>query len=131
MSLLNVSDAAKVTGKHRVTIQKHIKSGKLSVSRDAAGNPQIDVAELIRVYGQLAIPATPKNVVEQQETTPSESPMQQVVEALREQLNAALERENWLKAQLETEQERNREMERRMLPPGPEEKKGFFRRLFG
>lgn len=46
-----ISAAHRITGKSRTTISKHIKSGKLSASKDADGNPVIDASELIRVYG--------------------------------------------------------------------------------
>lgn len=134
MSTLNVSAAARATGIHRVTIQKHIKQGKLSAIRDEAGKPQIDVAELIRVYGPLksdgSTGSAAQSVAEQQQTTSGGIVAETALEALREQLKAAQEREEWLKRQLEAEQERSRELERRMLPPGGE-KKGFFARLFG
>lgn len=132
MSTLNISAAARAIGVHRVTLQKHIKNGKLSATKDAAGKPQVDVSELMRVYGPLksdgSIDSTPQK---QQETTPGSIAAETAVEALREQLRAAQEREDWLKRQLEAEQERSRELERRMLPPATQEKKGFLARIFG
>lgn len=47
----SVSAAHRITGKSRTTLNKHIKSGKLSIERDADGKPLIDAAELIRCYG--------------------------------------------------------------------------------
>ncbi len=118
MAVLSISAAARATGIHRVTIQKHIKSGKLSVSRDAVGKPVVDVAELIRVYGPLksdgSTDSSSQVQPKQQEATSSET----ALVALVKQLEAAHEREEWLKRQLEAEQERSRELERRLLPPG-------------
>ena len=42
--------AAEATGKHKTTIFKAIKSGKLSATQDAHGEWKIDPAELHRVY---------------------------------------------------------------------------------
>jgi hypothetical protein len=58
MAKLNLSQAAKVTGKNRTTIWRHINSGKLSSERDRDGLPFVDTSELIRVYGELTSIAT-------------------------------------------------------------------------
>lgn len=138
MAEVTVSKAARMTGKGRSTIQRHIKEGKLSAGRDAAGNPVIDTSELLRVYGALQADDTDKaGAIKQPDTPEADQTAHTMIEALREELRAAREREDWLKGQLEAEQERSRELERRMLPPGEpgpgpgEPKKGFFRRLFG
>lgn len=49
MATLNISHAARATGKARSTIKQWIESGKLSVTRDGAGHCMIDTAELERV----------------------------------------------------------------------------------
>jgi hypothetical protein len=53
MAKVNLSQAAKLTGKNRTTIWRHIHSGKLSIERDRDGLPFVDTSELIRVYGEL------------------------------------------------------------------------------
>lgn len=52
-TILNLSECAKRVGISRVTIGRHIKSGKVSVVRDTRGKKGIQVSELIRVYGEL------------------------------------------------------------------------------
>ena len=47
----NIMQAHRITGKSRTTIQRHLKSGKLSFVEDGDGNRMIDASELIRVYG--------------------------------------------------------------------------------
>ena len=61
MAKLNITQAAQAVGKHRSTLQRHIKDGTLSVEKDGTGNPSLDVAELQRVYGrvEIATDATP------------------------------------------------------------------------
>lgn len=44
-------EAAKRWGMSRATIQRHIKAGKLSASRDDAGRHVLDPAEMQRLYG--------------------------------------------------------------------------------
>jgi hypothetical protein len=58
MAKVNLSQAAKLTGKNRTTIWRHIHSGKLSIERDRDGLPFVDTSELIRVYGELEPIAT-------------------------------------------------------------------------
>jgi hypothetical protein len=54
MAIHNVTDSALLVKKSRKTIQRYIANGKLTVTRDQLGNPQIDTAELIRVFGKLS-----------------------------------------------------------------------------
>ena len=56
MSKHTISDAARVVGKHRSTIQKHIREGKLSKLIDNDGNSYIETSELLRVYKNLVNP---------------------------------------------------------------------------
>mgnify|MGYP003620743905 CR=1 FL=1 len=131
MAFLNISQAARASGKDRNTIKRYLRDGRLSSSQDVLGNVVIDTSELVRVFGSLKTDGT----TEASGVTPPESPEitalhHFTIETLREQLRGAQEREEWLKRQLEAEQERSRELERRMLPPG-EGKKGFFARIFG
>lgn len=50
---LSVREAAERVGVTRQTIFKKIKDGELSATIDHRGNKQVDVTELLRVYGQL------------------------------------------------------------------------------
>jgi hypothetical protein len=45
-----LGQAARVTGKSKPTVQRSIKLGRISASKDAFGNWQIEPAELHRVY---------------------------------------------------------------------------------
>jgi polyhydroxyalkanoate synthesis regulator phasin len=73
--------AAELTGKSRSTIQRAIKSGKLSAEENESGKKVVDVAELEQVYGLVKPEKKPANV------TSEEQPTSQLVE-----LQAALER---------------------------------------
>lgn len=131
MALLSISASARASGKDRNTIKRYLKDGRLSSSKDASGNTVIDPSELMRVFGPLVSDGTTDAQGQAPASAPDTPVLNQVVEALREQLRAAQEREEWLKSQLEQEQARSRKLEQKMLPPGEPESKGFFKRLFG
>ena len=55
-----LSKAAVATGKNKATIQRAIKSGKISAGKNSSGTYEIDPSELHRVY-----PATTQRVAHQ------------------------------------------------------------------
>ena len=83
MAKINLSKAADVVGKDRTTIWRHVKSGKLSVERDRDGLPFVDTSELIRVYGELKVYATPKFEKKPQPATRSYNDLITIIEHLR------------------------------------------------
>lgn len=132
MAEVSVSKAARMTGKGRSTIQRHMKEGKLSFGRDAAGNPVIDVSELIRVYGSIKAGEADRVGSTKQSDALETGQVAQTIEALREELRAAKEREDWLKRQLEAAQEHGRDLEIRLLSAASEpmpDKIQFFRAM--
>ena len=50
---VTIAEAAKLVGKSRRTVYRDVSSGRLSVSHDGAGVAQVDISELIRVYGEI------------------------------------------------------------------------------
>lgn len=50
---VNLSEAARMTGVSRSTIQRDKQSGRLSVTTNAKGKPFVSISELIRVYGAI------------------------------------------------------------------------------
>ena len=55
MAIVSISEAARLTGKSRTTIQKYIKQGKLSKCADVDGTFGIDISELLRVFGSFSV----------------------------------------------------------------------------
>lgn len=53
MEIVSLAEAARLASKSRNTLKSHLKSGKLSGSQNEAGEWEIQVSELIRVYGNL------------------------------------------------------------------------------
>lgn len=56
MAKISISEAAKLIGKNRSTLYRHINSGKLSKHFDNNNNPLLDTSELSRVYESFKIP---------------------------------------------------------------------------
>ncbi|MDE9519441.1 DNA-binding protein [Xenorhabdus bovienii] len=53
MALVSISEAARLTGKSRTTVQSYIKQGKLTRCTDSNGASKIDTSELLRVFGSF------------------------------------------------------------------------------
>lgn len=120
----SVREAAQRVGISRQTMFRHIKTGKVSATIDRDGQKQIEVTELIRVFGELQpetdTPATPRNTVRPVSRDTATPPVtsQYQVEIMRLQaqleirtaeLELAKERINELKAaQNEVAAEKNR-----------------------
>ena len=67
--LVLVTEAAKLTGKTRQTINRHVRTGKLSAKHEN-GKKVIDTSELIRVYGEIKMPNVPKSGTQKAENVP-------------------------------------------------------------
>lgn len=53
MAIVSISEAARLTGKGRSTIQRKLKNGELSKVTQGDGSPGVDTSELIRVFGEM------------------------------------------------------------------------------
>ena len=53
MGLVSITEAAKLVGKARTTLYRAVASGRISATINATGETVIDIAELVRVYGEL------------------------------------------------------------------------------
>ena len=51
-----ITESAKLAGVSRRTIQRYIRSGKLSARNDEQGNPKLDTSELLRIFPNLSHP---------------------------------------------------------------------------
>jgi hypothetical protein len=135
VTILNISAAARAAGVDRTTIQRAIKNGRLSLTRDTAGNRGVDVAELERVFGPLH-PDSGKIAA-----APLQTAEREVIDLLREQLAQAQADKARLLGLLEQAQEARRVLEQKLLegpktPPEaapetvPKAERGFWRRLW-
>lgn len=131
MPEFTISAAARAVGTSRASIQRAIKSGRLSATTNNRGERVIDLAELLRVFGPLKgdseHPSTLANMDGEQRDAPERAlPEQAIIEVLREhltdareQLRKAEEREARLLAMLEGEQQARRDLETKLLPAPP------------
>lgn len=87
MAKHSVSEAARIAGKSRSTIHRHIKQGRISKEIGPDGEPLIDTSELSRVYGDVVQPTASSG----QHMLHAETPLQDL-ETKAELL--ALRREN-------------------------------------
>lgn len=54
MSKVSISKAAKLAGVSRTTFyENYIKKGKISISQNSKGQKEVDVSEILRVFGTL------------------------------------------------------------------------------
>ena len=106
MSQVNITQAAKLAGLSRSHFQKnYVKTGKITVSRDNKNRPQIDTAELLRVFGELH--HTPPHTAEAHTTTHHHTPEAHTVEieVLKQQLADAQQREQETKRRAEHQEQ--------------------------
>lgn len=54
MAIVSLSEAARLAGKSRKTIQRYVADGRLSMSQDVQDKKGIDTSELMRVFGNLS-----------------------------------------------------------------------------
>ncbi len=98
----SLSEAAKATGKNKTTIQRAIKSGKISASKGDGGSYEIDPSELHRVFPPTVAHRDAQhmqsNDTQQAKFAPESSHIDRVVE-LEKELAVARERANGLEAQ--------------------------------
>ncbi|MDE1488515.1 hypothetical protein KKI90_19765 [Xenorhabdus bovienii] len=64
MAQVSISEAARLTGKSRRTIQRYIATGKLSLAHNDVTEKTIDISELMRVFGEI----------KKEEVTPNDTP---------------------------------------------------------
>lgn len=121
----NISQAAKMAGVSRRTLQRHIDKGKVSCSTDESGNKFIDTSELLRVYGDLtpqddAPRVTPRtDTVTHLDTPDVTRTLREQVTELQRQLQAQMEKnelqESRFNTQIEAIREDSRKREDRLL----------------
>jgi hypothetical protein len=133
MAKVNKSQAAKMAGVSRPTIDKKIKSGELSAEKKEDRSIEIDVSELERVFGSLVAPDAVQSPRKNLQSDTS-----QVAAILQSQIEL-LQREVYT---LREERQRDRREREQLLeiiqsqtrllpaPKGAEEKKSWWQRWF-
>lgn len=95
MSQLSVQEAAERVGVVRQTIFKKIKQGKLSATQDHRGVMQIDVSELLRVFGRLQPLEDTTGDAKGDRKTPAMSPATSMLQLELERAKLQLEKKDF------------------------------------
>ena len=139
-----LSEAASATGKNKATIQRAIKSGKISAPKGESGSYEIDPSELHRVFPPVAqrvahqANATMRNDAQHIENPADFKALQRVAD-LEKELAVMEERKSGLEEQkrhltdtVEDLRKRLDSSEGRVLALLNDQRpKGFWKRLFG
>jgi septal ring factor EnvC (AmiA/AmiB activator) len=94
----SLSEAAKATGKNKTTIQRAVKSGKISAAKGDSGSYEIDPSELHRAFPPAVAQHPQSNDTQQGTFSPINSNLSRVLE-LEKELAVAHERANGLETQ--------------------------------
>lgn len=115
MDKLSIREAVKHFDVSRPTLQKALKSGKVSGVQDGQGTWTIDPSEMARVYQPRQDQTVKSGDQEHEDLSTKNTPLHGQVEALKEQLAEAEKRASVAEALAE---ERGKHIEdlRRMLP---------------
>lgn len=101
MTYLKLSEAARQVGVSRPTIYKYAAEGRLSVTKDRLGHKQVQLAELLRVFGELS-PETQKTSLTDNSSASFSSMRQSPKTAETGSVSALLVELERAKAQLES-----------------------------
>lgn len=128
MPVLSLSQAAKLTGKSKSTINRAVRSGKLSATRHENGTYSIDPAELARAFD-----VEPPEGAKRRDTDPDGTRLLERIAALEAMLN----REREISGDLKEDRDRWRQQatallaDQRTAPPLQQSPQKFWKRLFG
>jgi septal ring factor EnvC (AmiA/AmiB activator) len=139
-----LSQAATATGKNKATVQRAIKSGKISASKNSSGAYEIDPSELHRVFPpatQLVAQhpnATIRNKMQQGGKGLENSELQRIAE-LEKELAVSEERKRGIEGQMHHLSETVDDLRKRLDQSegrvtallSDQRPKGFWKRLFG
>lgn len=139
-----LSEAATATGKNKATIQRAIKSGKISAPKGESGSYEIDPSELHRVFSPITQRVAHQNSATirngaQQAGIPTDFNALQRIADLEKELAVMEERKNGLEEQkrhltdtVEDLRKRLDSSEGRVLALLNDQRpKGFWKRFFG
>lgn len=105
MPKVSITEAAKLAGISRSYLyRKYITPGVISTEKDNAGNPVVDTAEILRVFGKIqgnSEQATKSIQLDASENNNKRAALQTEIQLLREQLTVALDDKKWLQGKVD------------------------------
>lgn len=90
MTTVSISEAARLAKVSRKTIQRHIANGKLSATLSQGADAslrQVEISELIRVYGQLDAHVSETSAPQVPSVSSQEGALSQVIDAQKETID--------------------------------------------
>ena len=118
--------AAKATGKSKPTIQRAIKTGRLSAVRKEDGSYEIDPAELHRVFEPLPIAGDGEATMKQSITPGVPGLFQAELAGLRGELEQVKSERDDLRRRLDSEAEERRRLTAMLTDQRPPRRRWWF-----
>lgn len=119
--IYTLGEAAKATGKSKTTVQRAIAKGSISASKGKNGRYSIDASELHRVFPRVSTDTVTQGSQVDTSRPPDETPLKVKVAALE----AMLEREREVLAEMRTDRDAWKQQATALLA-APKEKKGWW-----
>lgn len=133
----SLGQAAKEVGVSKPTIQRAIKSGKLSATRNDDGSYDIDPSELLRAFPEGMRASNDDGSLKQDETPNDTGALRAEIEGMREQIGLLKDERDDLRRRLDQADDERRRAQTQLTAlltdqrDKPEPRKGFWRRVFG
>lgn len=143
MTIVSITEAAKLVGKSRRTLQRHLSQGVISRCHTATGEQGIDTAELLRYYGAFVVAPDNKHVTsdKSQHDIGHDAVSHVPIDTESQVKMAELRKENeMLKVLLDEKEKHNEDLRKTVLllentltksTPEPVVKQSWLSRLFG
>jgi hypothetical protein len=125
--------AALATGKSKTTLHRAITSGKLSATRNADGEYEIDPAELMRVYEIVTPEPQKRSEMERSGTVNETLVLRAEIEGLKQQLALVKDERDDLRRRLDEDSAERRRLTLLLTEPSGMDtpKPSLWKRLFG
>jgi excisionase family DNA binding protein len=127
----SLGEAAKELGVSKPTVQRAIKSGRLSATRRDDGSYDIDPAELRRAFPAVTRNSNVPPDLKRDETLGDIRVLQADVEGLREQVALLKDERDDLRRRLDAEAEERRRVTALLTDQRPAGRRSWWRRLRG
>lgn len=125
-----LGEAAKAAGKSKPTIQRAIKSGKISATRKDNGSYEIDPSELHRVFPALPVASNETGTMKQSVPPDETEALQVKIEAKDTEISLLKERIEELQSDRDEWREQAKTATRLLEDHRQPESRGFWSRLF-
>ena len=127
----SLGEAAKELGVSKPTVQRAIKSGRLSATRREDGSYDIDPAELHRAFPAVTVNSNVTPDLKRHETPGDTGVLRAEIDGLREQLALLKDERDDLRRRLDAEAEERRRVTALLTDQRPTTRRSWWQRLRG